>query len=216
MTLIVLLVAGFFGLRPAISPSEPPSLLVASPANDGNFIFLMTDDVNAIEEFSRLDITLSKVALLSEEPSPGWVEFVPEVKQFDLTLLPNGTTQQLWQGNLPAGRYSKVRLYVSRASGILKSEGGIVELKIPSNRLQLDVPANFRIDPTGVTTFTYDLTVINTGKGQDGQRYILKPQAGQAGFDQTPKTNQDKSNGKKPAAPADTPTPSAVITGRKN
>ncbi len=212
---VVLLVGGFFGYRMAVSPNEPPTVLVATAAPNGNFKFLITDAVNAIDEFSQLDVTVDKIALLSEGDSSAWVEFVPEVKQFDLTLLPNGVTQELWQGNLPESKYTKVRLYISQAQGTLKSDGKVVEIKIPSDKVQFDMPTSFDVGSSSVTSYTYDLTVFNTGKAQGGERYILKPQADHAGVSQEPKPIQDKSNGKKPAAVPDTLTPSTVTNNRK-
>jgi hypothetical protein len=194
---LVLFFVGYIGFRTTISPPEPTTVTVASAAPNGNFIFLMTDEVNAINEFSRLDVKLEKVALLYNGDSRKWVEFVPETKQFDLTLLPNGITQQLWQGDLPEGQYSMVRLYVSQAQGSLKADGSTVNVKIPSDRVQFDVPASFQIRSENVTKFTYDLTIFSTGKGQGSEKYHLKPIVNQSKIFQEPRPNQYKSKANK-------------------
>ncbi len=214
---VVLLVVGYFGLRMAVSPSptEPPTMMVASAAPNGNFAFLVTDAINAIDEFSKLDIIVDKISLLTDGTTSGWVDFVPEVKQFDLTRLPNGVTQQLWQGHIPEGQYTRVRLYINQAAGTLKSDGNVVDIKIPSDKVQFDMPTSFNVSTANVTSFTYDLTIFNTGRGQGGERYLLKPQAEHTNVNQSPKSNPDKSNGKKPGLIPDTLPPSVVTNDRK-
>ncbi len=213
---VVLIIVGYFGLRTFVLPSEPPVLAVASAAPNGNFVFSMTDDINAIDEFSKLDVTVEKVALLKSGESSGWVEFVPEVQLFDLTPLRNGVTQELWQGNLPEGRYTKVRLYITQAQGILKIDGSTVNIKIPSERLQFDVTTSFQISSANITSFTYDLTVFNRGKGPEGEKYYLKPVINQSGVHQELSTGQDKSKADKSLAMPDTLTPLPVSNNRKN
>ncbi len=183
-TVVVLSFIGYVALRTTIFPVEPPSITIAGPAADGNFVFMVSDEVNAINDFSSLNITVSKVGLLQGGSSEKWVEFVPEVKEFDLTLLPGEKTQELWRGNVPEGEYTKVFIYVTGVQGILKATGSTVELKLPSNKLHIS--KSFQVSADNVTSFTYDLTVINTGNAKGGERYLLKPQADQSGATQRP------------------------------
>ncbi len=214
-TAVVLIIVGYFGLRTFILPSEPPVVAVASAALNGNFVFSMTDDINAVDEFSELEVTVEKVALLNSGESAGWVEFVPEVQLFDLTPLRDGVTQKLWQGNLPEGQYAKVRLYVTQAQGTLKVDSSSVNIKIPSDRLQFDVTTSFQVSSEYITSFTYDLTVFNRGKGPQGEKYYLKPVVNQSGIHQE-LNPQDKSKGNKPSAVPDTMTSLPVSNNRKN
>jgi len=214
-TAVVLILVGYFGVRTFISPSEPPVVAVASAAPNGNFVFLMTDDINAIAEFSKLDVTIEKVAILKSGDSEGWIEFAPEVPQFDLTLLRDGVTRKLWQGDLPEGQYSRVRLYISKALGTLELDGSVVDIKIPSERLQFDVETSFQIRSENITSYTYDLTVFNRGKGQGGDKYYLKPVVNQNSVRQELRS-QDKSKGNKSSALPDTITPLPVSNNRKN
>lgn len=189
-TVLVISIIGYAALRATIFPAEPPSITITSPAADGNFVFLVSDEVNAIDEFSSLNVAISKVGLLQSGISEQWVEFVPEVKEFDLTLLPGEKTQQLWRGNVPEGQYTKVVIYVTHVQGILKATGGTVEIKPPSNKLQIS--KTFQVSADSITSFTYDLTVVNTGNAKGDGKYLLKPQADQSGAAQKPNENKGK------------------------
>jgi hypothetical protein len=213
--LVVILIGAYFGLRMTVPSVEPPTVAVTAPNPNGNFIFLVSDEVNALSEFNHLYIDVEKIDLLQSGGSAQLVSFVPEVKQFDLTLLPGAITQQLWQGNLPEGQYTKARIFVSAVRGILKSDGNAVDIKVPSNKIELEIQKPFQISADNITSFTYDLTVINTGKGNGGERYQLKPQANQSGANQSPNPNRDKSNGNKAAATPDTSIAPTVNNNRK-
>jgi hypothetical protein len=171
-----------------IPPGEPvptgiPSLTVLTPSQDGNFTFLVSDEENAIGDFASLFITIDKVVLLKNGSSEQLVEFVPEVKEFDLTLLPGEKTQELWRGYIPEGTYNKVFVYVTAVNGVLKATGKIIEVKLPGRKLQL--PHSFQVTEENITSFTFDITVVKTGQAGGG-KYLLKPQAGESGAKQTP------------------------------
>ena len=177
-TVLVILVAGYFGLRFL----QQPAGLVPNP--EGNFVFLISDDVNAIGDFDSLDITISKIGLQLGGDSGQWVEFAPEVREVDLTLLPGDRTQEIWRGNVPEGQYTTIFIQVADVSGVLKETGQTVAVKLPSGKLHLS--KSFQVTADTVTSFTYDLTVIATGSPQSGIKYILKPQIGQSGVDYKP------------------------------
>jgi hypothetical protein len=216
-SVLVIVIAGYFALRATAFPGEPPTLIVASPAVEGNFAFLVSDEVNAIADFDNLYITVSKVGVLQTGAAEKWVEFVPEVREFDLTLLPGAKTKELWRGNIPEGNYTKVVIYVSVVEGILKENQQTIELKLPSNKLQINT--SFQVSAGNVTSFTYDLTVVKAGNAQGGGKYLLKPQVNESGAslvplpDQTlgPDKNQngdkntDKNNPKDTVSPRKTP-----------
>ena len=56
---LLLLLVAYFGLRPLVAP--PP--VVVTPNPQGNFVFLISDDVNAIGDFTSVDVSISRVAL---------------------------------------------------------------------------------------------------------------------------------------------------------
>lgn len=191
-TVLVVSIIGFVALRTTVFPVEPPSMTIPGPSADGNFAFLVSDEVNAIGDFSRLDVTIDRVGLLKSGDQEKWVEFSPEINKFDLTLLPGDESQELWRGNVPEGSYTKVFIYVTGVQGTLKATPGTVDVKLPGNKLQISQP--FQVSAGTFTTFTFDMTVVKTGNAQDGGKYLLKPQIDQSGASHKP--IQSKGNGK--------------------
>ncbi len=182
---VVLLVAliGFFGLRPILFPAEPGPITVTpapQPSPEGNFVFLISDDVNAIGDFQNLNISISKIGLQAEGEASQWIEINPEVEVVDLTLLQGDKAQEIWRGDVPEGQYTKVFIYVSNVSGILEATGESINVKLPSNKLQIS--KSFSVASGSVVHFVYDVTVIEAGKS--GQ-YIIKPQVGESGADRS-------------------------------
>ena len=175
---ILILVTGFFALRPLLYPAGPV------PNPEGNFVFLISDDINAIGDFDSLNISISKIGLQLGGDSGRWIEFEPELKEVDLALVQGDRTQQIWRGNVPEGQYSKVFIYVSDVRGVLKETEQAVEVKLPSQKLHMSKP--FQVTADTVTSFTYDLTVVARGSPQSGIKYLLKPQIDQSGADHKP------------------------------
>jgi len=188
---LVIALIGYFGLRPVLFPGETmpepgPSSVVLSPEPNptGNFVFLISDDVNAIGDFQSVNVTISKIGLQLGGESGQLVEFDPEVESVDLTLLPGDKAQQIWRGDVPEGEYTNVSIQVSDVRGILKETGQEVEIKLPSQKLHIS--KRFQVSADKLTTFTYDLTVVAAGSPQSGIKYILKPQVDQSGADHKP------------------------------
>lgn len=200
---LVIALIGYFGLRPVLFPGETmpepgPSSVVLSPEPNptGNFVFLISDDVNAIGNFQSVNVTISKIGLQLGGESGQLVEFDPEVESVDLTLLPGDKAQQIWRGDVPEGRYTKVFIHVSNVSGVLKETdepaGEPVNVKMPGGKLQIS--KSFDITGSSVTSFVYDVTVVEAGKSG---KYILKPQVDQSGADQRFKKIDGKGGGQR-------------------
>ncbi len=192
---VVLLVAliGYFGLRPILFPAEPGPITVTpapQPSPEGNFVFLISDDVNAIGDFQNLNISISKIGLQAEGEDGQWIEFDPEIEVVDLTLLQGDKAHEIWRGDVPEGQYTKVFIHVTDVRGVLKETGRTVEVKLPSQKLQIS--KSFQVTADMVTSFTYDLTVIAAGSPQSGIKYILKPQVDQSGADHKPSESKRK------------------------
>ena len=176
----------YFGISQTIYPISP---IVPDPDPEGNFVLLISDDVNAISDFESVTVSITKVGILSSG-SGKWIEFEPEIKEVDLTTVQGDESLQIWRGDIPEGEYTKIFIYISNVRGVLKESGQLENIKLPSNRLQIS--SNIQVAPDAVTSFTYDITVISTGNGQSGTGYILKPQADESGVDTKPGNNQGK------------------------
>jgi hypothetical protein len=216
-TLVVAIVITVIGVQPALSPlfSPGPQVLPIVPAAspDGNFVFLVSDEVNAIADFESVIVGIDRIGLQRKDDGK-WIEFRPEIDQVDLTKVPGDAVQEVWRGNIPAGEFRQVFVYVDNVTGTLKATGRVTDIKLPSNRLHLSVP--FAIADDAVTSFTYDMTVFATGNPRN-PRYMLKPQVGGSGADQQPRGqddrpgNQGSGNGSErdtpPGPPTSLPTP---------
>jgi len=151
---------------------------------------LISDDVNAIGDFTSVDVSITRVGLLLSGDSGEWIEFKPEIKEVDLTTVQGDKTQEIWRGNIPEGKYNKIFIYVDDIKGILEATGETVEIELPSNKLQISKP--FQITEDTITSFTFDLTVVSTGNEQSGIKYILKPQIGESGAETKPVKGKDQ------------------------
>ncbi len=180
-------------VTPVPQPSPPVVTPVPQPSPEGYFVFLISDDVNAIGDFESVDISISKIGLLLSG-SEGWLEFEPELTDVDLTLVQGDKTQEVWRGNVPEGEYTKVFIQVAGVRGILKETGEEVDIKLPSQKLQMS--KRFQVGADELTSFTYDLTVVAAGSPQSGIKYILKPQVDQSGADHKPSKPNGKGKGK--------------------
>jgi hypothetical protein len=177
---LVVVLAGLFSMNVITPPgTEPPTIVVSTPpvAGQGNFVFLVSDEPNDIGDFTSLTVTVDHVALLKKDgDSEAWIVFTPVVKEFDLTKLIGAASQELWRGDVPEGEYTKIEVFTSAVKGTLTT-GEIIDIKLPSDKLQIGIP--FSVGSANVTSFTFDITVNKTSQGAG--KYILKPQAGESG-----------------------------------
>ncbi len=151
------------------------------PNADGNFAFLVSDEPDDINDFESFNITISGVELQAAG-SKEWFRFIPEIQTVDLTQLQGERYQEIWRGNLPAGQYSHVHIYVSEAEGNLKLTGQTIDLRVPGGVVHMPIPFEVVVDK--VTIYTFDITVVGTNT--DGT-YMLKLQISDCGAQQTPK-----------------------------
>ena len=180
-TAAVLLIAfaGYFGLRTLLLPEGAAPV---GPASQDNLAFLISDEVNAIGDFHSLNVTIANIGLLRGGESGQWLELEPQVTQVDLTLLQGEDAQAIWRGNVPEGQYTKVFIFVSSVQGILKETDATVDVKLPSQKLQIN--STFEVSADSLVSFVYDITVIARGNVNSGIRYLLQPQVDQSGADQ--------------------------------
>ena len=173
-------VLGVLALVFGACSAEAPETGAATGESDANFRFLISDDVNEIDNFSSVIVTVSKIGFQQGGESGGWQEFTPDITEVDLKPLSGDNALEIWSGNLSAGTYSKVFIYVTEVNGTLIPElgGERADIKLPSNKLQISKP--FTISENETTSFVYDITVIKAG--QSGQ-YILQPQISESGAD---------------------------------
>jgi len=171
----------------ATGPCEWEMLLSTPGSVEQNFRLLISDEVNAIEDFEHLYINISTISMhYKGNQSTKWLEFAPIVNPVDLRPLVGEKAQAIWYGNVPSGNYTKVFIHVNNVWGNLTSALGnkTVQVKLPSNKLQISKP--FMVTDGEVTSFVYDISVVAAGNNSNKDpKYILKPQIAQSGANQS-------------------------------
>lgn len=192
------------GCAGAPFPKPTPTPTPAPSEEKVNFRFLISDDVNAIEDFEHLYVTISSIGVQEGGESGKWHVLDPlndpdgdGAPGIDLRPLEGENALSIWSGNITAGKYTKAFIYVSKVEGILKT-GETANVKLPSEKLQISKP--FEVTDDSVANFVYDIMVVEAGKSG---KYILKPQIAQSGADQkfkevTPKGKPEEGKKGKP------------------
>jgi hypothetical protein len=171
-------------------PCEWEMLLSTPGRVEQNFKLLISDEVNAIEDFEHLYINISTISMHYKgnkgNESTKWLEFAPIVNPVDLRPLVGEKALAIWNGTVPTGNYTKVFIHVNNVWGNLTSTLGnkTVQVKLPGNKLQISKP--FMVTDGEVTSFVYDIAVVAAGNNSKKEaKYMLKPQIAQSGANQS-------------------------------
>jgi hypothetical protein len=142
-------------------------------AGTGALVFQVSDQPNAIDNFTALVVQVFKVSVHSatDNIENTWLDFTPSTTTFDLVKLQGDNVQTLISTSLAVGTYTQVRLVVTSAVGTLKT-GTIENITVPSGELKL--VKSFQIAENQTTTFVLDLNVVKQGN----ENYKLTPVAG--------------------------------------
>ncbi len=164
---------------PVTPDNFEPVFVMPSAHPDGDFVFYLSDEPNAINDFESLVVTISSIILkpLGEEP---WVRLLPTQEQADLVQLQGNRSLELWRGDVPEGTYTMVFLLIEHVEGILVATGESINLKLPSERLHLNL--EFELQPGEFTEFVFDITVRRIGPPDSPVTYLLLPQASESGI----------------------------------
>ncbi len=163
-----------------VTPDDfEPAFVMPSAHPDGNFAFYLSDEPNAINDFESLTVTVSSIMLKTRGEEP-WVKLLPMQKQADLVQLQGNRSLELWRGDVPEGTYTMVFLHIEDVEGILVATGESIDLKLPSNRLHLNM--EFELQADELTEFVFDITVRRIGPPENPITYLLLPQASESGI----------------------------------
>lgn len=164
-------------------PSPTSIRVTRAPEVQPNFRFLISDEVNDIDKFQSLEITISRIGFKRAGESGKWIEVLPQTPTVDLTQLKGENAQDIWSGVLPNGQYSKAHIYVETAVGVLKEPPNrTVEIQLPGKKIKIS--KDFEVATGTPVAFVYDVTVKSHGNPRHGLRYHLKVQIDQSGPDQ--------------------------------
>lgn len=127
------------------------------------------DHREAIDDFSKLVLTISVIAIHSAEESrtEGWVELPTSVQELELTQLVGGVKETIVRSDIGTGVYDPVRLNLDQVTGILTNG----EQAMVKNAFQ-PVALDFQIQHDETTVLGLDLVVLDMSD-HPGQRYEL-------------------------------------------
>lgn len=108
-----------------------------------------------------------------DDEQKGWSIIDLSGESADLTQLVGEKAQPIFEGELPAGRYTKLELYVADVEGIVDDEA--VDVFVPSGKLQLTKP--FEVEEGEAVSFVFDIHVVRKGSGG----YNLRPVVSESG-----------------------------------
>lgn len=109
-----------------------------------------------------------------DEDQAGFVEIEVDDETVDLTTVTGEKALGVFEGEVPAGRYSTIHLSVSQVEGVVDGED--VDVSLPSGGLKIVKP--FEVTEEEPLEFVFDITVVK--KGQTGA-YNLLPVIGESG-----------------------------------
>lgn len=149
-------------------------------AGRGSFTLHLTDAPFPYELVSEANVWVDSVAIVSDDDAIETLTSYDPAEKFNLLELQNGITAQLFEGELEAGTYSQIRLYINGASIVLTDEQ-VFDLKVPSEMIKV-LLASLTIEEGMDTELTLDFVVNesfivqgnpNTPAGING--FIFKP-----------------------------------------
>ncbi len=147
-----------------------------STSDNPNFLLLISDQPNDIGDFEELWISVTGVALAQGDGDGLVEETFAESILVNLVGLTGEAAVALWEGYVPAGDYTKVFIYVDEVWGLLAESGEPIEIKLPSGKLNLNLPVIIAMNEAA--DFVFDITVHRAGNS--GQ-YIVKPNVSESG-----------------------------------
>lgn len=154
---------------------------MAPKERTGTFILQVTDQPSAIDDFDSLNVSVSEVWIHkageagNETNETGeWITLEPSNRVFDLTKLREGNVTTIVNESVETGDYTKVRLIIGSAEGVVNGE--MVDVNVPSEMLEIVKP--FTIAENATVTFVFDIDVVSAGKAG---KYNLRPVIGKSG-----------------------------------
>ena len=139
-------------------------LMAAAPAaqpDQGTFEVRIKDHREAIDDFSRLLITIDKIAI---SPRPGWKfwqttwqELNPSPTSIDLTKYVGKDSATVLRAAVGAGAFDALHLKIKSIDGLLKKHGRHAPVKNGTGPIKL----SFHVEPRRATVLVLDLTVID-------------------------------------------------------
>jgi len=94
--------------------------------------------------------------------------------EFDLLTLTGGATTLLAQGEVPVGRYSKIRMHVP-SGRIVFTDGREEPLKLDSQKVDVPIPFDLSLDENLQVVLDFDAQASIQVNETGNDKYILRP-----------------------------------------
>ena len=134
---------------------------LAGQPDQGAFEVRIKDHREAIDDFSRLLLTIDSIAI---SPKPGlrfwqtsWKEFSPSQASLDLTKYVGKQSAKIFRADIDAGAFDAFHLKIKSVDGLLKKKQSSVPVKNTIGPVKL----SFDITASGETILVLDLTVVD-------------------------------------------------------
>lgn len=134
---------------------------IAGQAEQGTFEVRIKDHREAIDDFSRLLLTIDSIAI---SPKPGlrfwqtsWKEFSPSQASLDLAKYVGKESAKIFRADIDAGAFDAFHLKIKSVEGLLKKNQRSAPVKNTIGPVKL----SFDIAARGETVLVLDLTVID-------------------------------------------------------
>lgn len=131
-------------------------------------------ETNGSTQTLTQDATTDNGSTETEEGQRGYLTLDLGGATVDLTEVVGDNAINVFEGELPEGRYTKIELRAADVEGVV--DGELVSVTIPSDKLQLIKP--FEVTAGETLSFIFDINVVK--KGQSGE-YNLLPVIGKSG-----------------------------------
>ncbi len=174
LTASLAILAGVWGCAPTTSTSSGPLDAPLKPSQ-GRLVVELVDAPN--RQVKEIWVTVSKVTAHSN--TAGWVTVMNGDLTVDLLKLKTAT-QDLGFANLPSGKITQIRLYLTEGGPqyVTLPDGSKIDLKVPSgvqSGIKIKGPFDLAACANTVVTLDFDghrsIWVHPTGKGE----WILRP-----------------------------------------
>jgi hypothetical protein len=182
-------------IPPAVTTTQPitttqtPTTGVTTTIVLGNGTLLMKiKDKLDLTNITAIEITVNKVEVhkagsgdnstasnetfeTNDTSSVGWGTIVNQVETYNLLDLVNTPGEVMGQKTLSAGKYTQIRLYLSKVELTIGNK--TYDVKVPSSRFYWINP--FNIESGKTTTLTLDFDAADSVKETGSNKYMLKP-----------------------------------------
>jgi hypothetical protein len=136
----------------------------------GKLVVQITDQPKLNIQKAVVTVSAVEVHVAGTGNESGWVTVVRRPKTFDLVAIKN-VSEYLGENDLPAGRYTQIRLNVDQASVTI--DGAAYNLTVPSDKIKL--VGSFAIEGNKTTTLTLDFDAESSIHEEGKGNYSMKP-----------------------------------------